>query len=95
MGFLLSKLLPSLLFPLGASLLLQLLALAARRRRWSTPVATAGLILLVLPSVPLVSRPLVRSLEDRAVALTPVPLPRADVVLVLGGGLRPASSMPF
>jgi uncharacterized SAM-binding protein YcdF (DUF218 family) len=89
-GFLLSKLLPSLLYPLGASLLLQCLALAARRRRWSTPVATAGLLLLLLPSLPLVSRPLVRSLEDRAVSLTPAPLPRADVVLVLGGGLRPA-----
>lgn len=89
MGFLLSKLLPSLLYPLGISLLLQLLALVGRRRRWSPPLATAGLVLLALPSLPLVSRTLVRSLEDQAVALTPEPVPRADVVLVLGGGLRP------
>lgn len=89
MGFLLSKLLPSLLYPLGVSLLLQLVALVGRRRRWSPPLATAGLIVLVLPALPLVSRPLVRSLEGQAVALTPEPLPRADVVMVLGGGLRP------
>ncbi|MFM7314393.1 MAG: YdcF family protein [Cyanobium sp.] len=40
--------------------------------------------------MPLVNRALVWSLEERAQRLTPVPLPKADAVLVLRGGLRPA-----
>jgi uncharacterized SAM-binding protein YcdF (DUF218 family) len=40
--------------------------------------------------MPLSSRQLIWGLEDRAAALTPQQLPRADAVVVLGGGLRPA-----
>lgn len=89
MGFLLSKLLPQLIYPLGASLVLLLAGLLGRRRRWGTGLSAAGLALLWLASMPLLSRQLVRGLEDRALRLTPEPLPSADAVLVLGGGLIP------
>lgn len=90
MGFLLSKLLPLLLYPLGLALLLQLAALLGRGRRWSPWAAGAGLLLLWLSATPWISRSLVWALEEQASRLTPNPLPRADAVLVLGGGLRPA-----
>ncbi len=40
--------------------------------------------------MPLVSRQLIWGLEERAARLSPSVIPRADVVLVLGGGLSPA-----
>jgi len=100
MGFLLSKLLPLLLYPLGLGLLLQLLGLAAaskgseqgsrRRRQASLWLSGTGVGLIWLCAMPLSSRQLIWGLEDRAAALTPQRLPRADAVVVLGGGLRPA-----
>lgn len=88
MGFILSKLLPLGLYPLGLALVMQLAALLGRR--WS-PWLTAGAIaLLWIPATPLVSRQLVWSLEERSAALTPRPIPKADAIVVLGGGLRPA-----
>lgn len=90
MAFLLSKLLPLGLYPLGLGLMLQLAGLLGRRRRWGTWAGAGGLALLWLASLPLVSRELVWSLEEQASRLSPVTLPRADAVLVLGGGLRPA-----
>jgi uncharacterized SAM-binding protein YcdF (DUF218 family) len=100
MGFLLSKLLPLLLYPLGLGLLLQLLGLAAaskgseqcsrRRRQASLWLNGTGMGLIWLCAMPLSSRQLIWGLEDRAAALTPRQLPRADAVVVLGGGLRPA-----
>lgn len=100
MGFLLSKLLPLLLYPLGLGLLLQLLGLAAaakgseqgsrRRRQASLWMSGTGVGLIWLCAMPLSSRQLIWGLEDRAAALTPQQLPRADAVVVLGGGLRPA-----
>ena len=100
MGFLLSKLLPLLLYPLGLGLLLQLLGLAAaakgseqgsrRRRQASLGLSGTGVGLIWLCAMPLSSRQLIWGLEDRAAALTPQQLPRADAVVVLGGGLRPA-----
>jgi len=89
MGFLLSKLLPQLVYPLGASLLLLALGLVGRRRRWGPGLSAAGLALLWLASMPWLSRQLVWGLEERAVRLMPDPLPAADAVLVLGGGLVP------
>jgi uncharacterized SAM-binding protein YcdF (DUF218 family) len=89
-GFILSKLLPLGLYPLGLGLLLQLAALLGRRRRWSPWVAAAGIALLWIPSTPLVSRQLVWGLEERSAALTPRLIPNADAIVVLGGGLRPA-----
>jgi len=89
MGFLLSKLLPQLVYPLGAGLLLMGLGLLGRRRRWGPGLSGAGLALIWLASMPWLSRQLVRSLEEQAVRLTPASLPNADAVLVLGGGLLP------
>jgi len=89
MGFLLSKLLPLLVYPLGAGLLLMGLGLLGRRRRWGPGLSGAGLALIWLASMPWLSRQLVRSLEEQAVRLTPASLPNADAVLVLGGGLLP------
>jgi uncharacterized SAM-binding protein YcdF (DUF218 family) len=92
MEFLLSKLLPIAVYPLGLALLLQIGGLAAgrRHRRRGAWLSGAGLALLWVAAMPLTARQLVRQLEDQASGLTPDPLPRADAVLVLGGGLRPA-----
>jgi uncharacterized SAM-binding protein YcdF (DUF218 family) len=91
MGFLLSKLLPLLLYPLGLGLLLQLAGqgAAARQRRWGPWLSGAGLALLWLASMPLISRQLIWGLEERSADLTPAVLPKANAVVVLGGGLRP------
>lgn len=90
MAFLLSKLLPLVLSPLGLALLLQAAGLLGRRRPWGIWLAGSGLLLLWLASLPLTSRALIWSLEERASRMVPVPLPQADAVLVLGGGVRPA-----
>ena len=93
MGFLLSKLLPLFVYPLGLGLLLQLAGLgaAARRRpRWGMGLSGAGIGLIWLFAMPLTSRQLIWGLEEQAAALTPRQIPRADAVVVLGGGLRPA-----
>ncbi len=90
MDFLLSKLLPLAVYPLGLALLLQLAGLLGRRRRWGAWLASAGVALLWLAATPFTSRELIWGLEEQASHLTPTPLPRADAVLVLGGGLRPA-----
>ena len=90
MGFILSKLLPLGLYPLGLALVLQLAALLGCRRRWSPVVSAVSIALLWLPSTPLVSRELTWGLEQRSAGLTPRPIPDADAIVVLGGGLRPA-----
>ncbi|MEA5417362.1 YdcF family protein, partial [Synechococcus sp. BA-132 BA5] len=90
MGFLLSKLLPLGLYPLGLALLLQIAGLLSRQRRLGPVLSSVGIVLLWLAATPLVSRQLVWGLEERAARLTPSPIPKADAVLVLGGGLRPA-----
>ncbi|MDA1247013.1 MAG: YdcF family protein, partial [Cyanobacteria bacterium] len=96
MGFLLSKLLPLLLYPLGLGLLLQLLGLATapkcrgRRLQSSLWLSSSGISLIWLFAMPVVSRQLIWGLEEQAAALTPQTIPRADAVVVLGGGLEPA-----
>ena len=94
MGFLLSKLLPLFLYPLGLGLLLQGAGLAAATRqagkRWSLALGGSGLGLIWLFAMPITSRELIWGLEERAAALTPRVIPKADAVLVLGGGLEPA-----
>jgi len=90
MAFLLSKLLPLGLYPLGLALVLLSAGLLGRRRRWGVWLGGSGLLLLWLASLPLISRELIWSLEERASRLVPAALPRADAVLVLGGGVRPA-----
>ncbi|MEB3306550.1 MAG: YdcF family protein [Cyanobacteriota bacterium] len=90
MGFLLSKLLPLALYPLGLALLLQLAGQGARGWRWSTGLSSAGIALLWMFAMPITSRQLIWGLEERAAALTPALIPQADAVVVLGGGLRPS-----
>ena len=94
MGFLLSKLLPLFLYPLGLGLLLQGAGLTAGARqaskRWGLALGGSGLGLIWLFAMPITSRELIWGLEERAAALTPTPIPLADAVVVLGGGLRPA-----
>jgi uncharacterized SAM-binding protein YcdF (DUF218 family) len=93
MGFLLSKLVPLFLYPLGLGLLLQLAGLTAtvrRRPHWGRGLSGAGIGLIWLFAMPLTSRQLIWGLEEQAAALTPKVIPRADAVVVLGGGLRPA-----
>ena len=90
MGFILSKLLPLGLYPLGLALVLQLAALLGRRRRWSPWLSGSAIAILWLTATPLVSRQLVWGLEEHSAALTPQPMPKADAIVVLGGGLRPA-----
>ena len=89
MGFLLSKLLPALLYPLGLGLLLGLAGLLGRRRRWGPWLSGGGLLLLTLFALPPTSRQLMRSLERRSLELMPATIPQADAVVLLGGGLRP------
>ncbi|QPN60934.1 YdcF family protein [Synechococcus sp. CBW1002] len=90
MGFLLSKLLPLGLYPLGLALVLQLVGLVGRRRRWGPWLSGGGVLLLWIAAMPYTSRQLVWGLEEPAAALTPAVIPRADAVVVLGSGLRPA-----
>ena len=93
MGFLLSKLLPLFVYPLGLGLLLQLAGLGAAargKRSWGWGLSGTGIGLIWLFAMPLTSRQLIWGLEERAAALTPTEIPNADVVVVLGGGLRPA-----
>ena len=75
MSFWLSKLLPQLLYPLGLGLLLQSLALLQRRRRWAPGLSATALLLITLPSLPMVSEALLRPLEQQASALA---LPFSD-----------------
>ncbi len=87
MDFLLAKLLPTFFYPLSVALLLQGAALMGRQRRWSPWVSGTALLLLWVTSMPWVSRSLERQMEQRALALVPHVIPRADAVLVLGGGV--------
>ena len=64
MGFLLSKLLPLLLYPLGLGLVLQLVALrAARHGRRHLFLSGTGIGLIWLFAMPLISRQLIWGLE--------------------------------
>jgi uncharacterized SAM-binding protein YcdF (DUF218 family) len=86
----LSKLLPLLIYPLSlACLLLAALLLLRRRPRWVLGLGLAALLLLWIGGNRLVSLALVRSLEWQY--LPPVVTPQADVIVLLGGGERPAA----
>lgn len=90
MGFLLSKLLPLALYPLGLGLLLQLAGQGGRKQRWGPWLSGSGIALIWLFAMPFTSRQLIWGLEEQSAALTPAVIPKADAVVVLGGGLRPA-----
>jgi len=91
MGFLLSKLLPLLVYPLGLGLLLQLAGLGSGRKpKLSRALGASGIAMVWLFAMPVTSRQLIWGLEERAAALTAKTIPNADAVVVLGGGLWPA-----
>ena len=86
MAYLLSKLLPLALLPLGFSLILLVVGLVSRRC-W--PVITAALLLWVF-SLGLVSQGLWRWLEAPWQRRAATAAPRADAIVVLSGGRHPA-----
>ena len=86
MTYLLSKLLPLALLPLGFSLILLLVGLIGR---WRWPVM-AALVLLWVCSLGLVSQTLWRWLEAPWQRTTPAEAPSAEAIVVLSGGRHPA-----
>ena len=92
MLFVLSKIATWLVYPLGLCFLLAAVGLALtgwgrapRSRTWGWRLLAAGLVILYLASNTLLTGLLIRSLERQV--LPPDPLPRADGVIVLGGGI--------
>lgn len=90
MSVVLSKILPPFILPDGLTCLLLFAAIwpLHKRPRAAWGAATAGLVLLLLASTPLVSRLLVASIE--AESIRGEPPPSADAIVVLGGGAWPA-----
>ncbi len=85
----LSKLLPLLIYPLGLGCILLIIAFAGDyRRSWRKWFILTALVILWLGSNRWVSYALARSLEWQH--LPPDPMPRAEVIVVLGGGTEPA-----
>jgi len=78
----LSQLLPPLVLPLGAALILAVIGLVSRRR-WLT---AGALILLWLASTPITSRPLARFMEGGGERTLAAAAPTADAIVVLSGG---------
>ena len=86
-----SKLVPLVVYPLGFScVLVAIVLLRGQPRRWQSLVLSTALLVLWLASSRWVAFSLLRSLEWRD--LPPVPLPSADVIVVLGGSTEPASA---
>ncbi len=87
----LSKLLPLLVYPLGLACLVLLSVLFLEKHpRWRRWLTAAALIVLWLGSNRWVSFALARSLEWRN--LSEGPLPKAEVIVVLGGGTESADA---
>ena len=87
MAYILSKLLPLALLPLGFSLILLVVGLVSRRC-W--PVVTAALLLWVF-SLGMVSQGLWRWLEAPWERRSALEAPQADAIEVLSGGRHPFS----
>jgi uncharacterized SAM-binding protein YcdF (DUF218 family) len=92
MLFVLSKIVAAIVYPIGLFFLLVALGLSLvrwgrgeRSRAWGWRLFAAGLMILFLASNPFVSEQLIRSLERQV--MPPGPVPRADGVIVLGGGI--------
>ena len=86
MAYILSKLLPLALLPLGFSLILLVVGLVFR---WRWPVVTAALLLWVF-SLGMVSQGLWRWLEAPWERRSALEAPQADAIVVLSGGRHPA-----
>src|ERR1700750_1704179 len=79
----LSKCLPILLMPLGASVILLLLGLRWRRRL----LTVLSLLILYIFGAPVTADFVMRSLEDRYPHRSPTQCPQADAIFVFGGML--------
>ncbi len=88
MFFILSKLLPPLVAPLGLMCLAAIAALILlwKRPRWAAIVLSSGLVVLLLASSGWTCAALVRSLEMRHAP--PGDIPTAEAIVVLGGATR-------
>ena len=92
MFYFLSKFLPPFIYPLGLACLLLGLALWVRRRsNWQTRLTAIALALLWVGGNRIVTLTLIRSLEWQFTPSTAFKsdVPRADVIVVLGGATRP------
>ena len=88
--FQLRKVLPTLLLPIGLTLLLLALALRLKRR---TP-AYLAVLLLTLSSLPFVGQALTRQLENQYPRLDAELCPPAEAILVLGGIVSGTTQIP-
>jgi len=91
MFYFFSKFLPLFVYPLGLACVLLGLALwTGRRSRWQTRIVAVALALLWLGGNRIVTMTLLRSLEWRHLpsATSQSSAPPADVIVVLGGGVR-------
>lgn len=85
----LSKFLPPIIYPLGLTIILLILALIVRRKpRLQTILIVAAIFLILVGSNRWVSYVFARSLEWRYLPLEPVP--QAEAIVVLGGGTESA-----
>ena len=88
--FQLRKILPTLVLPLGVTLILLGLAITFRRRRF----AAAAAALLFVASLPIVSNALIAQLEYRYPRIDAAQCPSAEAILVLGGIVSSVSRSP-
>lgn len=85
----LSRLLPDIVSPVGLVIILLLLALlAGRGSRLRGTLVVSGLTILVFFSLPLTSKMLIATLEDRYPALPMEAVPEADTIILLGGAVN-------
>lgn len=85
MFFFLSKFLPLFVYPIGLVCILIIVAIGIWRwRRWQTAVLVLAFLVLFVAANPIFSWYFARSLEWQY--LPPETLPKADVIILLGGG---------
>jgi len=85
----LSKLLPTLIYPLGLACLLLLAATVLRRQRsWTTAAVSLALLILFVGGNRYVAMTLAKSLEWQY--LPSAEIPAAEAIVVLGGGTESA-----
>lgn len=90
MSFFLSKFLPIFIYPLGLAIILALVAalLAWRSRRGGVAVLVLlSILVLWVPATPLFSGYIGSTLENRYPPVPVASIEKADVIVVLGGGI--------
>lgn len=88
MFFFLSKLFQPLLWPFNIALWLLAIALLRSfggREKYFRSLVLAAFLILTIPSVPIVSNSILRSVENQYPILSAKNAPKADAILVLGG----------